>query len=99
MASAPINLSGRPRSFTPIVKWKVTVPADVALLIEEALPGRSGKPKYGARAELIEQLLRRWLRENDIRFEEATASSSERPEGEDSPSHPLPAPIPEGSSS
>jgi len=67
MPTSPIILSGRPRSRVPLVKWKITVPADVAVLVEEALPGRDGKTKYGARAELIEQLLRRWLIESDIK--------------------------------
>lgn len=63
-SSAPIVLSGRPRRMTPTIEWKIKVPADVAVLVEEALPGRGGKTKYGARSELLELLLRRWLDEN-----------------------------------
>lgn len=103
MPTSPIILSGRPRSRVPLVKWKITVPADVAVLVEEALPGRDGKTKYGARAELIEQLLRRWLIESDIKG--GFDSPSQPPKGEasgkgtdtsrnDSAVPPIPSPPP-----
>lgn len=58
--------AGRPRKNIPTVDWKITVPVDVAAQVEELLMGRNGRPKYGARSELIEVLLRQWLRDQDI---------------------------------
>lgn len=72
----------RPRKQVPTVDWKITVPVDVAVLVEELLPGRYGKPRYGARSELIETLLRQWLNDQDIGKEdflsEGTVAGKER---------------------
>lgn len=54
--------SGRRPHLDPPVEWKVTIPTSVAQRVEIALvdPAR-GKPRFGARAQLITQLLREWL--------------------------------------
>ena len=88
---SPILLSGRPRKNIPTVDWKIVVPADVAVLVEEALPARGGgKAQYGARSQLIELLLRRWLQEQDplhtnvnVEAMEAVDSPSPASEGEE----------------
>jgi hypothetical protein len=47
-------------------KWKITVRPDIAAAVEERLFDPSlGKPRYGARAALINELLERWLREQE----------------------------------
>ena len=90
-----IILSGRPRKRVPTVDWKIVIPADVAVLVEEALPGRGGKTKYGARAELIELLLRRWLSENDIKggFDETPREVAQEERATDPPSPSSPPPL------
>jgi hypothetical protein len=59
----PLRMSkGRPRVPYPRVDFKVSLPAALAaeidLMFEDPLTRR---PKYGARAKLIESLLRNWL--------------------------------------
>lgn len=44
--------------------WKVCLPATLAGTVELYLMDRiHGKPRYGARAELLEQLLSGWVKE------------------------------------
>ncbi len=45
-----------------MVEWKVTVPQDVAIAIElRTLDPVYGKPRYGARSQLITSLLKIYL--------------------------------------
>lgn len=52
----------RPRSVTPYVQWKIHIDASIAARVELFFFDRiRGKPKYGSRHELINELLSRWL--------------------------------------
>jgi hypothetical protein len=56
--------AGRKPNAVPTVEWKLHIQADLAAEIEMLLldPARE-RAKYGARSELIHQLLRQWLEE------------------------------------
>lgn len=46
------------------VEWKISIPESIAAPVELLLLDPvSGKPKHGARAKLITQLLSKWLEE------------------------------------
>lgn len=48
------------------VEWKISLPAHVAARVELRLPAPAGgKPRYGARSRLVEQLLDEWLKDLD----------------------------------
>lgn len=57
----------RPRSSILRDKWKISLPATISATIDNLLmdPLRQ-KPRYSARSKLVEQLLRRYIRENNI---------------------------------
>ena len=51
----------------PPVEWKVSIPTSIAAQVELILTDPlTGKPKHGARAKLIAQLLRTWVDEQKI---------------------------------
>jgi hypothetical protein len=53
---------GRPRSPENYTQWKVHIDATIAARVEMRLfDVVRGKPKYGARHELINELLSEWL--------------------------------------
>lgn len=55
---------GRPALVTPTVEWKLRVPVDVAAKIDLlTLDPARGTITYGARSELVTQLLRKYLDE------------------------------------
>lgn len=57
--------------------WKVSIPVHIAARVELKLPApQGGKPRYGARSQLIASLLEDWL--NDL--ENLASSPSELPE-------------------
>lgn len=57
-------MPGKPRTDRP-TEWKVSIPSSVAAEIELRLTDPlTGKPKHGARARLVTQLLRSWLAQN-----------------------------------
>jgi hypothetical protein len=45
------------------VKWKLSIPADLAAQVELRLPFNDGQacPAYGARSALVADLLQEWL--------------------------------------
>lgn len=48
----------------PVVRWSIAIPMDVAGVVENHFFDQvHGKPSYGERQELIIQLLRVWIRE------------------------------------
>jgi hypothetical protein len=57
---------GRPRSPENYTQWKVHIDATIAARVEMRFfdPIR-GKPKYGSRHELINELLREWLEKQE----------------------------------
>ena len=68
----------RPRSPRLYDKWKVSLPATVSATIDGLLidPLRQ-KPRYGARSRLVEQLLRRYIKENNITLHSLPLSDEE----------------------
>lgn len=55
-----------PRKLDPVIEWKLTVPSSLSARVEFQLfdPVR-GKPKYGARSALINQLLTEWVEKQE----------------------------------
>lgn len=50
------------RGDEPYVQWKITLPASLAARVEIQLMNPTfGKPHYGSRARLVEELIRLWL--------------------------------------
>lgn len=48
----------------PPTEWKISIPTSVAAAVELILTDPlTGKPRHGARAKLITQLLSQWLKE------------------------------------
>jgi hypothetical protein len=55
---------GRKPHADPPVEWKISIPQSVAAPVELLLTDAfTGKPKHGARAKLITELLTNWLEE------------------------------------
>jgi hypothetical protein len=55
---------GRKPHADPPVEWKISIPESVAAPVELILTDAlTGKPKHGARAKLITELLTTWLKE------------------------------------
>lgn len=51
-----------PKHTDPWIRWHINVPSSLALQVEtRLLDPVSGTTAYGARAKLVEQLLREWL--------------------------------------
>jgi hypothetical protein len=49
------------------IDWKICLPATLAGRVEHLLMNPiTGKPKYGARSKLIEELLSGWVREQGV---------------------------------
>ncbi len=69
----------KPRATDRPVKWNIPIPSSVAVAVELRLvnPAR-GKARYGAKAALVTQLLRKWLREQETTIEEIKANGPER---------------------
>lgn len=66
----------RRRAPIPFVKWKLNIPVDVAATIEELYFNPTlGKPKYGAKSELVTVLLRRFI-ETEIYGENSSEGSA-----------------------
>lgn len=56
------------------VKWKLSLDASIAGRVENILMDpMTGKPRYGARARLVEELLKRWA----LDFEAGTTDLNE----------------------
>jgi metal-responsive CopG/Arc/MetJ family transcriptional regulator len=54
---------GRPKKAMPYVRWSIHIPADLAAKTELILADVfRGGVEYGARSELISQLLRNWIK-------------------------------------
>lgn len=57
---------GRPRKHEYQIDWKLQIDAPVAARVEQLLwDSALGKPRYGARNQLINELLREWLDRQD----------------------------------
>lgn len=53
---------GRKPHADPPVEWKVSIPSSIAAPVELILTDPlTGKPRHGARAKLIAELLNNWL--------------------------------------
>lgn len=53
---------GRPANAIPTVEWKCMIPVNIAAQVDSILLDPvTGRPRYGARSELVTQLLNHWL--------------------------------------
>ena len=52
----------RPKLTTPKVLWRIRIPEDLAAEVDLLLfDPVTGNPRYGSKAQLMEQLLRDWV--------------------------------------
>lgn len=72
-----------PRRRRGIIKWQVTISEELAARVEQALMATTDSPHvpYGARTDLLERLLRNWLRDLNLQVPstEPAALSLEQP--------------------
>jgi metal-responsive CopG/Arc/MetJ family transcriptional regulator len=64
--------AGTRRNGVEMVRWTVTVPSNVADRVDVLLMDRGrGAPTYGARAQLISDLLETWVSDQEARILQA----------------------------
>lgn len=71
-------MQGKRRKLSKYVRWGVYVPEDLALRISTLFHNQyTGKQVYGAQSQLMCDLLRKWVNEQEAKIAVSSTSNSE----------------------